>query len=436
MSESLTAQLVDFINAKPVSDADLDAAALFVLDAIANTVGGRNSDPGRRLTAWAAADAGNSRPDTGKQAFLLGALTHILETDDLHRGSVVHPGCVVVPPAWVLAVARAVSGRAFLTAVLHGFEATTRVGMAVGAEHYRIWHNTATCGPFGSAMAAATLLGLDREQTVHALGNAGSQASGLWEFLETGAMTKHLHAGHACEAGVRAAELAVHGFTGPPKILEGEKGFFRAACPDADPSAVMANPDAPWQLTVTSIKPWPSCRHTHPAIDAAGALRKRLLADGKSLGDVQSVRLQVYQAGLDVCDRPVPTSDYEAKFSLQHAAAAALSYDVVDFDAFGDAARTAVSEMRAKVSIELGNAEEAAYPLSWGSTVSVELRDGTQLEERRTDAKGDPEAPLSREEMVAKARMLLAHAEMQNADDFIARILDLAHDGPLPVLPA
>src|SRR5690606_14080258 len=126
-----------------------------------------------------------------------------------------------------------------------------RVGMAVGPAHYRVWHNTATCGPYGSAMAAAELLGLDDVQAVHALGNAGTQSAGLWQFLETGAMSKHLHAGRAAEAGIVAAELAARGFTGAPAILEGEKGFFAGACPDARPEALLADPAAPWQLRLT-----------------------------------------------------------------------------------------------------------------------------------------------------------------------------------------
>ncbi len=111
---------------------------------------------------------------------------------------------------------------------------------------------------------------------MHALGNAGTQSSGLWQFIETGAMSKHLHAGRAAEAGVTAAELAALGFTGPPAILEGAKGLFAGACPDADPDAVTRDPNAPWQLRATSIKPWPCCRHTHPAIDAAIELHGRL----------------------------------------------------------------------------------------------------------------------------------------------------------------
>ncbi len=435
---SLTRSLVSLIRSKPVTEADLSAAALYVLDAIANTCAGRNSEPGRTLTAWSNAGAGsNTTPDTGKQAFLLGALTHILETDDLHRQSVVHPGCVVVPPAWVLASEHDLDGRAFLTSVLHGFEATTRIGMAVGAEHYRIWHNTATCGPFGSAMAGAALLDLSDAETTHALGNAGSQAAGLWEFLETGAMTKHLHAGHASEAGVRAAELAKYGFTGPPKILEGEKGFFKATCPDADPSAVLADPDDPWQLTTTSIKPWPSCRHTHPAIDAAEAIRAQVQNQGTPLSEdmIRSVEVGVYQAALDVCDRVDPTTDYEAKFSLHHTVAAALLLDKVDFEAFGEKARGELETARPKIRPRLQEPFASAYPNAWGSSVTLELTSGEIFAETREHAKGDPEAPLTRSEMIDKAHMLLTHAGLSEPNGFIEAILALPEGGLLPELP-
>ena len=158
MSETtLTQQLTELIMAKSVAAADLEQAALLTLDAMANAMAGRISEPGAILLRWAGA---TGVTDAERNAFLLGSLTHILETDDLHRASVVHPGCVVVPAAWAVAVREGIRGHAMLKAVLWGFEAVTRIGMAVGPSHYRIWHNTATCGPYGSAMAAAALLQL------------------------------------------------------------------------------------------------------------------------------------------------------------------------------------------------------------------------------------------------------------------------------------
>jgi len=341
---------------------------------------------------------------------------------------VLHPGCVVIPASLTLAHDLGVQGHKFLTSVLWGFEAACRVGMVVGPAHYRIWHNTATCGPFGSAMASAYLLGLSTAQTVDALGNAGTQSAGLWQFLETGAMSKHLHAGRAAEAGLIAATLAKAGFSGPPAILEGDTGFFRAMCPDANPAAVLGDPDAPWQLLGSSIKPWPSCRHTHPAIDAALELARLGAFD-----DIAKIRVETYAAAIDVCDRARPQSVYEAKFSLQHCVAAALS-GAVDFAAFEAPARARLAAAASRVTLERSEAYTGAYPRSWGSAVSVSLGDGRTLRRERTHAKGDPEAPLSRDEMIAKATMLLTHGGVAAPGELIESVLALADDGPLPVL--
>ncbi len=425
MSHSLTTELVHLIRAKPASKADLGLAARFTLDAVANALAGRQSAPGQILAKWA---AGAGR-DAGRRAFLMGALTHILETDDIHRESVVHPGCVVVPAAWAIAEREGISGHGFLRAVLAGFEAACRVGSAVGPAHYRIWHNTATCGPFGAAMASATLLRLPDGACVDALGNAGTQSSGLWEFMATGAMSKHLHAGRAAESGLIAADLARHGFTGPPEILEGARGFFKAACPDARPDLVIAGPDSPWALTRTSIKPWPSCRHTHPAIDAAQRLRARI---GNRA--IHSAAVETYQAALDVCDRVRPQTAYEAKFSLQHCVAAALAGDVLDFSGFETSARAQYADLAARVSIAVGEPFRSAYPAAWGARVSVTLPDGVTMTETSPHAPGDPEAPLSDATFLAKTRMLLAHGQVPDGEGVIAAILGLADDGPLPPL--
>jgi len=420
---TLTRGLVRLIRGKPVEAADLERTALFTLDALANAAAGRNSEPGRKLLAWAV----GRRGDAGRRALLMGGLAHILEVDDVHRAAVVHTGCVAVPAAFALAAEREIAGDALLRAILHGFEAMCRVGMAVGPAHYRVWHNTATCGPFGSAMAASALLGLDEDQAVHALGNAGTQSAGLWEFLATGAMSKHLHAGRAAEAGVVAAELAALGFTGPPAIIEGKAGLFAGACPDADPGAVLRAPEARWQLHETSIKPWPSCRHTHPVIDGALELAAKIDA-----ARVESVAVTTYGAAIDVCDRPVAASEYEAKFSLQHGAAAALQRGTMDFAAFGPEARAQAAPLAARVTVAKGDPFDAAYPVDWGARVAVRLAGGGEIEAVRHRCKGDPEAPLDAGEMVAKARTLLRFGGLDDADALIDGVLGMARGGPVP----
>ena len=421
---SLTRQLVRLIRGKDVSETDLEWAALFVLDTLACALGALKTEPARILAAVAPPASG----DTARRAFYLGGLSHILEMDDLHRNSVTHPGCVVIPAAWTIADQREPGGRAFLEAVLAGYEACARVGMAVGKTHYRIWHNTSTCGPFGSAFAAGELLGLSEDRMVSALGNAGTQASGLWEFLSAGAMSKHLHTARAAESGVLAALLAQEGFTGPDRILEGEKGFFAGLCPDPVPDAVLARPDGPWELTRTSIKPWPCCRHTHPAIDAAIGLH----ADLKGAA-LRTVRVGTYRAALDVCDRPLPEDPYSAKFSLQHCVAMALRDGRIEQSSFDADSRRTIAPERAKVEVMLSPAIDAAYPDAWGAEISLETIDGRKLETIRRACKGDPENPVTRPEITEKARTLLEAGgkRADEAQSLIAAVFALVEDRPL-----
>ena len=419
-AQTLTEGLVSLIRSKPVAQSDLDAMVPIVLDGVANMLAGRETEPGRILRRWSA-----DKRDPGRRAMAMGGCMHVLEVDDLHRGSVTHPGCVVIPAA--LALAGRASGETFLRAVLQGFEAVCRVGMSVGRMHYKVWHNTATCGPFGAAMAAAALLDLDDEAAVHALGNAGTQSAGFWEFLNTGAMSKHLHAGRAAEAGVVAAELAAGGFTGPPAILEGPQGFYAGACPDPDPGAVLRDPDSPWQVHATSIKPWPSCRHTHPAIDAALEISARVDADA-----IAWVEASTYRAAVDVCDRPLPTSPYEAKFSLQHCIAAALADGAVGFGSFEAEARARLSSLRSKVRVGAGEPYASDYPAAWGGEVTAVLADGGRVGAARRQCKGDPEAALDRDEMVEKARELMRFGKVGDPEAAIAGVLGMAHGGPVP----
>ena len=415
---SITEELVELVRSKPVTTQDRHLASLFLLDALASAYAGANTDVGRKLIGWATKDAMNSR----SQAFLMGALAHITETDDLHKASVTHPGCVVVPSVLAGAQRINVSGSQVLDATLCGFEAMCRIGRAVGPAHYKVWHNTATCGPFGSAMALAELLNLNNSQCVYALGNAGTQSSGLWQFLNTGAMSKHLHAGRASEAGVLAAELAQQDFTGAPDILEGAQGMFVAMCPDARAAKVLQNPEGVWELAETSIKPWPSCRHTHPAIDAALELHQQL---GNAI--VEAVSIGSYQAALDICDRATCDNEYQAKFSLQHCVCTALLNGEVALESFSEQARQSVQDKIPLSTVALNEELNKAYPLYWGAEIGVRLSDGRELSAIRRDCKGDPELPLTESEMVAKATYLLNQSELTatQSDTLVNRVLAL-----------
>ena len=399
---TLTRELVRLIRSKPVTDADLERAAGFVVDTLACALAARETVPARAistLSSW-------STQDAGRRAFYFGGLAHILELDDLHRTSVTHPGTVVVPAAAALAETMQASGRDFLDCGrFTAMRPAAGSAMPVGKAHYRVWHNTATCGTFGAAMAAAHLLDLDEDQAVWALGNAGTQSGGVWEFLSAGAMSKHLHTARAAESGVIAALLAREGFTGADTILEGEKGFFAGALPrPRSRGRARRCGKAPWELVQTSIKPWPCCRHTHPAIDAALALHARL---GGAVPE--EIRVETYRAALDVCDRPDPTEPYGAKFSLQHCVAEAIRTGAVTTTSFDGEHRDAARQLRGITALAVDPKIEAAYPDAWGASVKARVG-GEWLEERREACKGDPENPLDREELTVKAVELLGLA--------------------------
>lgn len=423
---SLTSGLVDLVLRKAVDERDLRWTALFTLDAIANIVGGSADPSAQPLISWVRSEPGSA----ARMAFLYGGLSTVLELDAMHRASAVHAGTVVVPAVLAMARGKKINGRRILTAILKGSEAAFRVGRAAGPSHYKIYQNTATCGPYGSAFATGLLLDLTAAQLVHALGNAGTQSSGLWEYRETGAMTKQLHAGRAAEAGLISAQLAAVGFTGPLKILEGGRGFFKAACPDANPSAVLRGPDESWELQGMSIKPWPSSRHTHPAIDAALGVARQL--KGRNIAKVE---VDTYQSAVDLCGKGGVANPHQGKSSIQYCVAAALTDGNVSNDSYDANAFARYRDLTQRVSVKAAEPYVSAYPKAWGACVSVALADGDSVSFACENVKGDPEAPLSEEEMKAKARASLKAGGVKNPDMFMSSVLAMADDAPLPDTP-
>ncbi|GGY38673.1 hypothetical protein GCM10007148_03750 [Parvularcula lutaonensis] len=286
-----------------------------------------------------------------------------------------------------------------LDAIVRGYDATIRLGRAVGPQHYRFFHNTGTCGPIGAAVAGSAILGHKPERTAHAMALAMSQASGLWQTRhEPRSMGKQLHTSHAARAGIDSALLAEDGFKGPVTILEGEQGFFAATCGSADPNAVLDD-NPRWRIHDVSFKPWPACRHAHAAIDAALAIR-----EGVDPSTVESVVVETYRDALVFCDRPEPKTVIEAKFSLQHAVAVALLNGEPTLDDFSDKAvqDETLARLREKILVRQDEELTATYPNRFGARVMVDDR-----EVFIADALGDPENPIQRDQLHAKIRMLL-----------------------------
>ena len=333
------------------------------------------------------------------------AAAHVVEQDDVHNGSVFHPAAVVFPPALAVAQAIGASGEDFITAAVAGYEVGIRVGEFMGRSHYKIFHTTGTAGTIAAAMAVGKLLKLDAAQMLNALGSAGTQAAGLWEFLRDAADSKQLHTAHAASAGMTAAYLAKDGFTGAHRILEGKQGMAAGMSTDADPAKLVDRLGSRWALAETSFKYHASCRHTHPAADALQAVMRdnKLRAE-----DVQSVVTHVHQGAIDVLGPVVnPQTVHQSKFSMGTVLALIALRNSADLANFDKALQdNMVARFRDLVTMELDDEVDQAYPQRWIGKVTVTTRDGKVYKGRVDEPKGDPGNTLSRAEIEDKTLRL------------------------------
>lgn len=356
---------------RPVNADVRTRARLHLLDWLACVAGARGSAVADRL------------PDTNRPYAFLG---NLLEMDDVHRTSLLHPGPVI----WsdIMMHCYVCDDDSWLDAAVRGYEAMICVGATFDAAHYRFWHPTATAGVFGAAAASASLMSLDAQRTAWALGNAGSVSGGLWQMRHEDVMTKQWHLDHAMRTGFNAAYAAEAGVTGPTAILEGPQGLYAATCREPKP---MTFPDQ-WRIFEVSFKPWAACRHAHPAIDCALELR----AAGKLTAPFH---VETYADAITFCDRPDPATEVDAKFSLQHAIAVIADGRSATPADFTPEAIAALAPLRAQVTVAEDPAITARYPAHFGARLN-----GFEL----TDCRGDPERPVGEADIIAKMHMLAA----------------------------
>jgi 2-methylcitrate dehydratase PrpD len=370
-------------------------------------------------------------------ALINGAATHVAEQDDVHNGSVFHPAAVVFPAVLAAAQSARVSGGDVLVAAVAGYEVGIRVGEFLGRSHYKIFHTTGTAGTVAAAAGVARVLGLDADQTQHAIGSAGTQAAGLWEFLRDAADSKQLHTAKAAADGLLAAYLARDGVTGARRILEGKQGMAAGMSTDADVSKLVDRLGTRWATAETSFKWHASCRHTHPAADALQSVmsRERLRAD-----DVARVNARVHQGAIDVLGSVVnPTSVHQAKFSMGTVLGLIALHGAAGLDEFESHSLNdeRVRSFRDRVSMVLDDEVDAEYPARWIGKVEVETTDGRVFTARVDVPKGDPGNSLTRDELTAKAIKLASFGGSATADETraaIDRVWSLEEQGPIGTL--
>ena len=413
----------------------IERAKELFLDWVGSALAGKNARPIRAIENFARqmgpsdgpSEILTTRARTSPMfaAMVNAGASHFAEQDDVHNGSVFHPGTVVFPPALSVAQSHGSSGRELVTAAIAGYEVGIRVGEFLGRSHYKVFHTTGTAGTIAAAAATGKVLDLTPDRMQNAFGSAGTQAAGLWEFLRDAADSKQLHTAKAANDGLTAAYLAQCGFTGAKNIFDGPQGMAAGMSHDADPSKLTDRLGDRWALLETSFKYYACCRHTHPAADAL------LLAVQQNKLDptqITHVTAQVHQGAIDVLGAvDVPQTVHQAKFSMGTVLGLIAVFGRAGLREFDDHFNDSrVADFRRRVTMQLDAEVDQAYPERWIGKVTIETSDGRTFHARVNEPKGDPGNTLSRPELEDKALRLVEYAGGATSEE-MRRIFDLVY---------
>jgi aconitate decarboxylase len=337
------------------------------------------------------------------------------ELDDVHRQGVLHVGAVVLPALVAVAELRRMSGREFLASAVAGYEIGPRVGLCMGPEHIgQGWHSGATLGVFSAAAGAARGLRLDSDRTVHALGIAGTQASGLMA-AQYGAMVKRMHAGRASQSGLYGALLACDGFTGIADVLESEYGGFCTTFSRSQDrfrlEELTAGFGETWETMGVALKFYSCVGSNHTTLDA---LRDMQAERAFGAQEVKKVAVRCSQVTLDHAGwKYRPDGIAAAQMNLAFCVATLL----LEGDCFvGQFGEKAVADRKRLALAEKVEVRADPQITAKGSKfrhavrVEVELEDGSVLKREVETPRGSEPNFASEAQIVAKFEKLAAHA--------------------------
>jgi len=365
-------------------------------------------------------------------AALNAAYSHVIDMDDVHNSSITHMGAITIPAALAAGQKYHRSGKDVITAIAAGYEIGARIGEAINPGAYHRWHTTGVVGAYSSAVATGKLLNLNEEQMLHAIGSAGTQAAGLWQFIEDGAMSKTLHTANGTLCGIRAAELAKLGFTAASDILGGDRGFLGGMTEDNHPEAITKDlGQAPYKIQSNSFKPYACCRHTHSADYCVELLKKEYNIDPARITKITD---STYKVAVGTVDNNAPATPYAFKFSVQYCIAAAFVYGRLTDDVFSNemTANPEVLDLMKKVTVVMDPDLEAMYQADknkWPHRLEVELDDGSVKTVQVEYPFGDFNNPFSWEDTHSKfynlTRGLLSDEAAKTLTDRISRLEEM-----------
>ncbi len=339
----LTKKLAEFIvdtNIDNIPDQVFEHAKIAFMDWLGVTMAGKDDPLVTKLINYCDILGGNQQATvlghkmkkTITQATLInGSASHALDYDDTLESFLGHPSVTIFPSLLALSEWQAISGQDFLTAYIIGLKIGATIGACGGMDHYMSgWHATSTLGHFASAAGCAKLLGLSKEQTVFALGIAGTQASGLKRVF--GTMCKPFHAGRSSQAGLTSALLAKEGFTSATDILEGPYGFFQVLKGKINEPAIGLLGKT-WDIENLAQKYHASCHATHSPIEGALSIIKK---ENLDCSNITSIEIFSSKLALDAAGKTTPASGLEGKFSIPYCVANALLRGNTGMQAFTD----------------------------------------------------------------------------------------------------
>ncbi len=335
------------------------------------------------------------RLDILHSALLNGITSHVLDYDDTHLETIIHPAGPVASAILALGERQNTSGEDFMHAFILGVEVECRIGKAVYPSHYeRGFHITGTAGVFGGAAAAGKLLGLNEQQMVWALGIAATQSAGLKDMF--GTMCKAFHPGSAGQNGLKAALLASKNYTSSNHGIEAKEGFAFTYSDEQDFSQITDDLGGSFEVTRNTYKPFACGIVTHPIIDGCIQLRNEHNLTSKQ---ISRVALRVHPLVLKLTGKKTPRTGLEAKFSIYHASAAAIIRGSAGPREFTDETvqDAEVITLRDKVTARADEKVSEAEAF-----VSITLINGSVLDKHIEHAIGSLERPMTKEALEKK----------------------------------
>jgi 2-methylcitrate dehydratase PrpD len=331
---------------------------------------------------------------------------HGFEMDDTELRTTTHPGSVVIPAAMAMSEVKAINGKDLITAIVAGYDAMLRIGMATRFMMKRAFHTTPVLGPFGAAVAAGKIQGFDSGAMLNTLGIAGSECSGIAEYAQSGGSIKRLHAGFAAYSGVRAALLAQAGLTGPSTVLEGKRGFCQAFSDEYDLKEITADFGMPFRILWTGCKPYCCCAAQHTTIDATAEIMKEHVIEPE---DVTGITVtQASREANTVGNIIEPRDIVSAQFSGRFGVALRLIKGNNGFSDYSERNMRdpAILALAKKVNYSVNEEFNKLPPGVAPSLVSIKLKNGTVYSKRVDYARGTVSNPMTGPELTDKFRSL------------------------------